>query len=107
MSRNRRKDDFHGSTGLARRNVVGAASQIYRESNHGETEKGGPLWGLKAALLVWPNHGGFGSHFTGVRDRITALPNHGTFPSSGPPNRVRYWTGTPTLALHGLENPKD
>ena len=61
MSRNRRKDDFHGSTGLARRNVVGSASQIYRESNHGETEKGGPLWGLKAAVLVWPNHGVFES----------------------------------------------
>ena len=44
---------------MARRSVVGAASQNRRESNHGETRNGDPFWGLKAPLSIWPNHGGF------------------------------------------------
>ena len=35
--------------------------QIHRESSHGETGKGGPLWGLNASVPVWPNHGSFGA----------------------------------------------
>ena len=53
-----------------------------------------------------PNHGSFGSHFTGVRSQIKALPIHGTFPSSGPQNRVRYWTGSPALGDAGFRKPK-
>ena len=49
---------FHGSIGLARRGVVGAASQNRHDSNHEETGKGDPLWGLNSSVLVWPNHGG-------------------------------------------------
>ena len=44
---------------LARRGVAGAASQKRHDSNHEETGKGDPLWGLKTAFGVWPNHGGF------------------------------------------------
>ena len=32
---------------------------------------------------------------------------HDSFPVGAPRNSARYWTGTHTLALHGLENPKD
>ena len=88
------------------RSIVGAASQNHRESNRGETGNGDPLWDRKPAWPVWPNHGGFGGHFTGVRPRITALPIHGTFPSSGPPNRVRYWTGMHTHVTLRFREPK-
>ena len=44
---------------MARRSIVAAASQNHRESNHGETRKGDPFWGLKWPWPVWPNHGGF------------------------------------------------
>ena len=117
----RGKDGFHGSTGLAQRSRIftgiplpgdleplGAEPQNYRESNHGETGKGDPFWGLKSRLCVWANHGGFGSHFTGVRSRITALPNSRQFRGWGA-QKPR-----PLLDRHthppwgrGLENPKD
>ena len=80
------------------RAASGAEPQNHCESKHGETGNGNPFWGLKAKRRVWPFHGGFEGRFTGNRHRSTALPNHGTFPSSGPPNRVRYWTGMHTLA---------
>ena len=107
MSRNRRKDDFHGSTGLARRNVVGAASQIYRESNHGETEKGGPLWGLKAVMLVWPNHGVFEALSRGFGNeswyfQITAFSEF-----RGRKQRPLLDRHTHTRRSYDLENPKD
>ena len=35
---------------MARRGGVGAASQIYRESNHGKTGKGRPVLGLERAV---------------------------------------------------------
>ena len=79
MPRNRRKDDFHGSTAPGQGDALGAASQNHRESNHGETGKGNPIRGLKAKSVKWPNHGGFGSHFRGIRYRIVALPIRGTF----------------------------
>ena len=103
MSKNERKDGFHGSTGLARRGVVGAASQKRRELNHGRTGKVDPLWGLKAGVLATVNwlmfHGSLGA-------------NHGTFksryfPILGHRNSVRYRTRTPALAPYDLENPKD
>ena len=79
-----------------------------RESNHGESGNGGPFWGLNRKSAKWPNHRGFGSHFTWIWDRITVLPIHGTFPRSGPPNRAPYRTGTPTPSpTQDLENPKD
>ena len=59
VSRKKRMDGFHGSTVLGRRAALGAEPQNHRESNHGETKTGNPFWGLNAAKLVWPNHGGF------------------------------------------------
>ena len=44
---------------MGRRGSLGPESQIHRESNHGETGKGGPLWGLNAESVKWPNHGSF------------------------------------------------
>ena len=44
---------------MGRRGTLGSESQIRRESNHGETGKGAPLWGLNAADAIWPNHGSF------------------------------------------------
>ena len=58
VSRNRRKDGFHGSTCLAWPSTVRAAPKNYHESNHGKTRKSNLLGGLNPALLVWPNHGG-------------------------------------------------
>ena len=46
---------------MARRGVVGAASQNRHDSNHEETGKGDPLWGLNSAVGVRPNHGGSGA----------------------------------------------
>ena len=91
---------------MAWRGVVGAASQIHRQYNHGETGKGDPFWFLNWRVTVWPNHGGFQCHFTGVRSRIAVLPNHGTLHVGGPRNGARYWTGTPTLAAAEFREPK-
>ena len=92
---------------LARRSVVGAASQIHRESNHGETRKGGPLWGLKARLTVWQNHCGseavsreFGTESWWFR--IMVLSRFG-----GPKTASATGQAHPHSWLHSLENPKD
>ena len=104
--RNRKKDGFHGNTGLAGRRVSDAASPIYRESNHGKTGKGRPVLGTA--------HGGYGlaksrwfrSNTMVVWGRFTVLSNHGSFPVWGPRNSARYWTGTPTLAASRFRKPK-
>ena len=61
---------------MARRGVVGAASQIHREIITVKTGKGDPFGGLKARWLATVNwlmyHGGSG-------------PNHGTFKSRRSP----------------------
>ena len=67
---------------------VGAESQNHRESNHGKTGNGDPFWGLKSVWAKWPNHGGFGGHFTGITDnfQITAVSRLGgpeTAPATG------------------------
>ena len=75
MSRNRRKDGFHGRTGLAWRSAVGAASQIHRESNHGEIGKGARFSGLNPRLLAR----GFRSYIMVVWNQIMVFPNHGSW----------------------------
>ena len=44
---------------MGRRGTLGSESQNHRESNHGETGKGGPLWSVNPSVPVWPNHGSF------------------------------------------------
>ena len=89
---------------MARRSVVGAAPQIRRESNHGETGKGDPFWGLNARWLAtvnWLQYDG------------SLEPNHGSFkswyfPCSGAPKqRPLLDRHTHTRGPYGLENPKD
>ena len=58
---------------MGRRGIVAAASQNHRESNHGESGKGGPFWGGNPGMLARPEaiSRGFGTesrHF-----QITAL----------------------------------
>ena len=92
---------------MVRRSAVGAASQIHRESNHGETGNGDPLWGLKPAVLARPNHGNyFRSNIMVVWNRFMVLSNHGSFPLWAPRNSARYWTGTPTLGGAGFRKLK-
>ena len=75
--RNRRKDGFHGGTGLARRSAVGAAPRNHRELIHGETGNGDPLWGLNPAVPVWPIHGGLGAHFMVIWTQFAVIWIHG------------------------------
>ena len=93
----------HGETGC----VVGAASQFRHESNHGETGKGGPLWGLNPSVPVWPNHGAFGaiSWWFGTnswRFEIMAFSRFGGPETASPTGQAH-----PHSEGHGLENPKD
>ena len=106
--RNRRKDGFHGSTGLAGRRVSGAASQIRRESNHGKTGKRRPALGLETAVAGLAKSRWFRSNITGVWNGITVVSIHGSFKVGGGQNSVCYWTGTLTPSHgQGLENSKD
>ena len=75
--RNRRKDGFHGGTGLARRSAVGAAPRNHRELIHGETENGDPLWGLNPVVLARPIHGGSGGHFMVIWAQFMVIWIHG------------------------------
>ena len=98
VSRDRRTDDFHGSTGLARRGTVGAASQIHREFTTEKSGKRTPFGGLNPRLYVTVNwlmfHGSLGAIRGTFKSRY--------FLGWGAQNSVRYRTGTPTLAADGI-----
>ena len=96
--RDKMKNRFHGSTCLAWRSAVGAASQMYRDLNHEETRKSELLGGLNAALLVWTLHSGSGSHFTVIWIQLMVFLSHGSFPSWEARSSVPPLTGTLTLA---------
>ena len=83
---------------MARRGVVGAASQIYRESNHGKTGKGRPVLGTETADDRLAKSRWFRSNIMVVWNRLVVLSNHGTLPIWAPRSSARYWIGTPTLA---------
>ncbi len=92
---------------MARRSAVGQASQFRHESNHGETGKGGPLWGLKSARTVWPNHGVFGaiSWWFGANSWCFEIMAFSRF--GGPEAASPIGQAHPHSEGYGLENPKD
>ena len=98
---------------MARRGVVGAASQNRHDSNHEETGKGDPFWGWETGRVHMAKSRWFRSNIMVVLDRFMVLSNHGSFPVWGPRNSACYRTGTLTLAhtrtraAVSLENPKD
>ncbi len=57
--------------------AVAAASQIRRESIHGETRKCDPLWGLKSGMPVRHIHGGFRGHFMVIWAQFMVIWIHG------------------------------
>ena len=85
----RRKDGFHGSTGLAGRRVSGAASQNYRESNHGKTGKGRPVLGTAPGHVGAAKSRWFRSNIMVVLNRFMVLSIHGSFPVGGPRKKQR------------------
>ena len=103
---NKRKSGFHGSTCLAWRSAVRAASQMYRDLNHEETRTREPLRGLKPGMPVWALHGGFGSHFTVIWIQLMVFSSHGNFSSWEARNSVPPWTGTPPHATLRFREPK-
>ena len=105
--RNKRKRGFRGGTGLPWRSAGGATTPCHHELNHGETGNCDPLWGLKPVMPVRPFHGGFGDPFMVIWAQFMVIWIHGDLLGGGARNSARYWTDTPTLAPHDLENPKD
>ena len=89
----------HGGSEHARRSAVGAQTPFPHELNHGETEKGDPLWGRGTAFTVWLFHEGFGGHFMEVWTRFMEVWIHGGFSVGGARNSAPPWTGTHTLAV--------
>ena len=73
------KDGFHGNTCLAWCNAVRAASKMYRDLNHEEARKNKLLGGSSPGVLVWPLHGGFGSHFAVIWVQLMVFSSHGNF----------------------------
>ena len=107
MSRNKRKDGFHGITCLAWRIAVGAASQIHRDSNHGKAGKTRTVWRLEHKRAGLAESWWFPNIITGIPNQFMAVSNHGSFPIGGPETTSANGQAHPHSQGHDLENPKD
>ena len=87
---------------MARRGVVGAASQNRHDSNHEETGKGDPFWGWETGLARLAKSRWFRHNIMLVWNRFMVLSIHGSFKVGAPRTSARYWTGTPTLVAAAI-----
>ena len=87
MSRNRRTDGFHGGTSLARHRAAGAATQIHRELNHGETGKGDSFLRWEHALAGLAQSWWFGGLYRGGLDPIRGVLKSWCFAWGGRPKQ--------------------